>query len=61
MPPLAQWIAQVLPLTHFVAMVRGIVLRGAPLAELGQPAAKLVLFLALALGLATLRFRKRLD
>ncbi len=61
MPPLAQWIAQVLPLTHFVAMVRGIVLRGAPLAELGRPAAKLALFLALALGFATLRFRKRLD
>jgi ABC-2 type transport system permease protein len=61
MPRVAQWIAQVLPLTHFNEMVRGIVLRGAPVAELGQPAAKLAVFLAVALAIATLRFRKRLD
>ena len=34
MPKPAQWIAQVLPLTHFVDMVRGIILRGAPLADM---------------------------
>jgi ABC-2 type transport system permease protein len=61
MPRAAQWIAQVLPLTHFVELVRGIVLRGAPLADLGRPAAKLVVFLVVALAIATLRFRKRLD
>ncbi|RPI14150.1 MAG: ABC transporter permease [Lysobacterales bacterium] len=61
MPPAAQWIAQVLPLTHFVELARGIVLRGAPLADLGGPAAKLVVFLVIALAIATLRFRKRLD
>jgi ABC-2 type transport system permease protein len=61
MPRVAQWIAQVLPLTHFNEMVRGIVLRGAPVAELGRPAAKLAVFLAVALAIATLRFRKRLD
>ena len=41
MPKLAQWIAQVLPLTHFVEMIRGILLRGAPLAAMQWPAAKL--------------------
>lgn len=61
MPALARWIAQLLPLTHFVDMVRGIVLRGAPLGDLGRPAAKLVLFLVVGLVIATLRFRKRLD
>lgn len=61
MPPLAQWVAQVLPLTHFVDLVRGIVLRGAPLADLQVPTAKLVSFLAVALCIATLRFHKRLD
>jgi len=61
MPPPAQWIAQVLPLTHFVVMVRGIILRGAPLADLYVPAAKLGVFLLVALGIATLRFHKRLD
>jgi ABC-2 type transport system permease protein len=61
MPALARWIAQLLPLTHFVEMIRGILLRGAPLSDMGVPAAKLGAFLAVTLGIATLRFRKRLD
>ena len=61
MPKAAQWIAQLLPLTHFVEMVRGIVLRGAPLADMGVPAAKLAAFLAVTLAIALRRFRKRLD
>jgi ABC-2 type transport system permease protein len=61
MPKAAQWIAQLLPLTHFNEMVRGIVLRGAPLTDLGRPAAKLLVFLVVTLVVATLRFRKRLD
>ncbi|HEX9207168.1 MAG TPA: ABC transporter permease [Steroidobacteraceae bacterium] len=61
MPPLAQSIAQVLPLTHFVEIIRGIVLRGAPLSEMGVPAAKLGVFFVVTLAIATLRFRKRLD
>ncbi len=61
MPKPAQWIAQVLPLTHFVEMIRGIILRGAPLADLRVQAAKLVVFLAVTLLIATRRFRKRLD
>ena len=61
MPQAAQWLAQVLPLTHFNDLARGIVLRGAPISDLGQPAAKLAAFLVVALAIATLRFRKRLD
>jgi ABC-2 type transport system permease protein len=61
MPRLAQLIAQLLPLTHFVAIIRGIVLRGAPLADMHVPAMKLAVFFLLALAIATLRFRKRLD
>jgi ABC-2 type transport system permease protein len=61
MPVPAQWLAQVLPLTHFVEMIRAILLRGAPLADLGDPAARLGVFLAVSLGIATARFRKRLD
>jgi len=61
MPRAAQWLAQLLPLTHFNDMVRGIVLRGASITDLGRPAAKLAVFLVVALAIATLRFRKRLD
>ena len=61
MPQVARWIAQLLPLTHFVELVRGIVLRGAGLAELQVPIYKLLAFTAVALTVVTLRFHKRLD
>ncbi|HET9446046.1 MAG TPA: ABC transporter permease [Steroidobacteraceae bacterium] len=61
MPQVARWIAQLLPLTHFVDLVRGIVLRGAGLAELQVPIYKLLAFTAVALTVVTLRFHKRLD
>jgi ABC-2 type transport system permease protein len=61
MPKVAQWLAQLLPLTHFTDMVRAIVLRGAPIADLVRPAAKLLVFLAVMLVIATRRFHKSLD
>lgn len=61
MPQVARWIAQLLPLTHFVELVRGIVLRGAGLAELQVPIYKLLAFTAVTLTVVTLRFHKRLD
>jgi ABC-2 type transport system permease protein len=61
MPKIAQWLAQVLPLTHFNVMIRGIMLRGAELTELWAQLAKLALFLVVMLTIAVLRFKKRLD
>lgn len=61
MPAVAQGIAQVLPLTHFNEIIRGIVLRGAALTDMKPEVAKLIAFLAVMLTLSMLRFRKRLD
>ena len=61
MPPVVQGLAQLLPLTHFVDIVRGIVLRGSTLGMMIIPAAKLGVFLVAAVLLAALRFRKRLG
>jgi ABC-2 type transport system permease protein len=61
MPRAAQWIAEALPLTHFVRMVRGIMLRGAGLADLLPDIRALALFFAIVMTLAVLRFHKRLD
>jgi len=61
MPTAAQWIAQVLPLTHFVEVIRGVVLRGAHLWEMPVQLAKLGAFFAVMLTAAVLRFHKRLD
>ncbi len=61
MPVIAQWIAQVLPLTHFNVIVRGVMLRGAELPEVWPQVGKLAIFLVVMLGIAVARFKKRLD
>lgn len=61
MPKAAQLIAELLPLTHFNVMVRGIVLRGAGLADLGPQIIKLLIFFSIMLFIAVARFKKRLD
>ena len=61
MPPLAQSIGRLFPLTHFIEIVRGIVLRGATLTELMPNVRALGVFFVITITLATLRFRKRLD
>lgn len=61
MPVPAQWLAELFPLTHFLRIVRGIVLREADLALLWQDVWPLGLFFLLFLAIATFRFQKRLD
>jgi ABC-2 type transport system permease protein len=61
MPRVAQWIAQVLPLTHFNVIIRGVMLRGAVLPELWLQIGKLVLFISVMMLIAVSRFKKRLD
>ncbi|SFM69779.1 ABC transporter permease [Marinobacter zhejiangensis] len=61
MPELAQHIAEVLPATHFMRAVRGVVLRDASLADMSDDAFWLLGFTVLGLVLASLRFKKRLD
>ena len=61
MPQLAQYIAEVLPATHFMRLVRGIVLRDAVLTGMQHDVYFLSLFIVLGLLVASVRFRKRLD
>jgi ABC-2 type transport system permease protein len=61
MPRPAQWIAELLPLTHFIRLIRGIMLRGADLGDLWQDSVALVIFIAIMLTLAIRLFHKRLD
>ena len=51
----AEVVAQALPLTHFLRIVRGIVLRGAPIGDLGRPALKLLVFLVVVTIYVSLR------
>lgn len=61
MPKFAQWFAQLLPLTHFTSLIRGVMLRGASLHEMWHAVAALVVFTLVMMSVAILKFRKRLD
>ncbi|MGA9341326.1 MAG: ABC transporter permease [Rhodanobacteraceae bacterium] len=61
MPKAAQWIAELLPLTHFLRLIRGVMLRGARLWEMWPDVGVLAVFTLLLMTAAILRFRKRLD
>lgn len=61
MPEAAQWIAETLPATHFIRMVRAIVLRGATLDDLWPDLLWLIGFTVLGVAGAAIRFKKRLD
>jgi len=61
MPEWAQWIGEILPATHFLRVVRGILLKGNGLAEVWPDTWPLILFLFAAGSLALMRFRRTLD
>jgi ABC-2 type transport system permease protein len=61
MPRVVQWLAELLPLTHFLRLIRGVMLRGAGLFELWPEVLALLAFTTVMMTLAILRFRKRLD
>ena len=61
MPRPAQIIAEALPLTHFIRLIRGVMLRGASLQELSGELFILGGFIVVLMTLAILRFSKRLD
>lgn len=61
MPIAAQWLAEVLPMTHFLRLIRGVILRGADLADLTRELWALGVFIGVAMTVAVLRFNKRLD
>jgi ABC-2 type transport system permease protein len=61
MPRLAQYLSQVLPLTHFLRIVRGIVLKGAHFEDVAFEFLWLTGILIALVTIASLRFRKKLG
>ena len=61
MPEWAQWIGSCLPLTHFLRIVRGILLKGNGVAEIVPHLWPLLLFLVAAMSLGVKRYRQTLD
>ncbi|HVU36197.1 MAG TPA: ABC transporter permease [Opitutaceae bacterium] len=61
MPVVVQVITYIVPARYFVALVKGIYLRGVGLGVLWQDVVFLLVFATVALGLSIVRFRKRLH
>ncbi|HWF95915.1 MAG TPA: ABC transporter permease [Xanthobacteraceae bacterium] len=61
MPRWAQWVGEVLPLTHYLRIVRSIMLKGATLADLQFDTLALGGLMLIAMMVAVTRFRRTLD
>jgi ABC-2 type transport system permease protein len=61
MPRWAQYIGECLPLTHFVRIVRAIMLKGATIQNLQYDTIALIALMLLAMTIAVTRFRRTLD
>jgi ABC-2 type transport system permease protein len=61
MPRWAQWIGEFLPLTHYLRIVRAIMLKGATLADLHFDTLALAGLMLIAMTIAITRFRRTLD
>lgn len=61
MPVWAQWIGEALPLTHYIRVVRAIMLKAASLEVLAYDTLALCLLTSVAMTIAVRRFRRTLD
>jgi ABC-2 type transport system permease protein len=61
MPVWAQWVGEVFPLTHFLRIVRGILLKGNGLMLVLPELWPMLLFLLVAGGVALKRYRQTID
>lgn len=61
MPVWAQYIGEVLPLTHFIRIVRAIMLKGAAMPNLQYDTIALAALMLFAMTVAVTRFRRTLD
>ncbi|WP_441518683.1 ABC transporter permease [Bradyrhizobium sp. 2TAF24] len=61
MPVWAQWIGEALPLTHYIRIVRAIMLKGSTLHHLQYDAIALAGLVLVAMAIAVSRFRRTLD
>jgi ABC-2 type transport system permease protein len=61
MPAWAQYFCEMLPLTHYLRIVRGVMLKGAGFEDLQTDVFAMAAFTVAAMGLAVARFRQTLD
>lgn len=61
MPRWAQWIGEVLPLTHLLRIVRAVMLKGATTVDILPQTVPILIFIAVAAAVAMARYKQTLD
>lgn len=61
MPIWAQYLGEIFPLTHFIRIVRAIMLKGSTLGDIQRDLLWLIALMLLAMAIAVTRFRRTLD
>jgi ABC-2 type transport system permease protein len=61
MPGWAQVLGEILPITHFLRIARGVMLKGIGFADVGRELWPIILFAAIMLVVAVKRYRQTLD
>src|ERR1022692_852782 len=61
MPNWAQWVGESLPLTHYLRIVRSVMLKGYSVTDLHYDAVALFVLMLVAMTIAVTRFRRTLD
>jgi len=61
MPVWAQWLGEVIPVTHFLRVVRGALLKGQGLGDMWRELLALLAFVCVVTALAMARYRRTLD
>ncbi len=61
MPVWARYIGEALPLTHYLRIVRSIMLKGSSVGDLRYDAVALFVLMLIAMTIAVTRFRRTLD
>ena len=61
MPTWAQWVGESLPLTHYLRVVRAVMLKGSSITDLRYDALAMLVLMLVAMTIAVTRFRRTLD
>ena len=61
MPQLLQYVSAIVPLRYYLVIIRALLLKGVGLSALQDEVIALTIFAVVIMGIAALRFRKRLD
>jgi ABC transporter DrrB family efflux protein len=61
MPVIFQWLSKLVPANYAMQILRGLVLRGASVADLAEPIAWLSLYTVAIIGIAVFRFKKTAE